>query len=1382
MTNARSIKPDAAGKDGATGGDDEPPADKLPSAGLRGLLTFSDSWDKLAFVYAAVSLCGFGVTMVSFLFFVKPFFTDVAAAESAGGTVPMETVEFMARMIMVLGGAQFFIAFFGFSAANISAGRQKRAWQKAVVRAILSQDVGWFDVSKPEELTEKFGKSILLIHRALEGPSFAVFMAIAALLTGFVGGFVENVPVALVVLATVPLLAFAVALIAYVMVMGGRVQSRAYARAGGIATEALFAMRTVASLGLERIFVDKYCANLAPARNVTISARCKLGLATGILFSAFIILQAAGFIYGGFTFADELERSSYVYTVDRLGGTLHYCAHANNTPSNVSFNEPCAAPSRPLQMNCQMAHVMSMFDARGTEVFGTNLSMLEILSQDSWETLRTHSLAQATAYAEENPSYWKCSVDGAIIIITVMFVMQGSFALGQVAQPLQQITAAIPAANTLLSIVQRVSAIDSFDTGGETLASVKGDIEVKDVVFAYPSAPDHNVCNGYTLSITAGQTVALSGASGSGKSTVIQLIERFYDPLSGSITLDGADIKTLNVKWLRSQLGLVSQEPVLFQGTVADNILYGKPDATQSEIEEAARNANAHKFITERLNDGYNTEVGQGGSKLSGGQKQRVAIARALIKQPSVLLLDEATSALDNESERIVQAALDEIMTKQKRTTVVIAHRLSTIRNADKIAVVDKGAVVEEGTYDELLAIGDGGYFFTLAKKQSDMGAQDLRAMDAAREAVGGDSAHKAEAFERPSSPKSPLERRKSRWSKEKLEGGEAATGEKGPKAGASAKDKAPVGRLFGLQKESAGFLLFGVIFACGSGGLPLFGFYTMLNLFTVFFQLAPQTIKDDTFYYGTLLFGTIGGVIFCFWADTACFGVAAARLTYKLRRVGFKAFLGQDIGFFDAEEHSAGALTAFLSDKATVIEFLTGGQLQAMLRGLACMACIVTFSAVFGAWQIMLYVLAAFPLMGVLMGLVMMAAVGDQIREQQGKEAKGKAKLADKDATQVIGECVLAIRTVASFNAEHHFVANYNKKLDRLAKLESVDAVKAGAAIAIGMSLFMVMMGGMNYYGGYLISIKAITFQEMMTPMFMMMGGMIIMISAALGVKDVPTATAAAKLFFEATDRAPKIEVFGEEGTTLRSVKGDIEVKDVVFAYPTAVDHLVCNGYTLSITAGQTVALSGASGSGKSTVIQLIERFYDPLSGSITLDGADIKTLNVKWLRSQLGLVSQEPVLFQGTVADNILYGKPDATQSEIEEAARNANAHSFITSELVDGYTTDVGIRGGKLSGGQKQRVAIARALVRQPSVLLLDEATSALDNESERIVQAALDEIMTKQKRTTVVIAHRLSTIRNADKIAVLKEGKVAEQGTHDELLANPEGLYFSLVLAS
>jgi len=285
-----------------------------------------------------------------------------------------------------------------------------------------------------------------------------------------------------------------------------------------------------------------------------------------------------------------------------------------------------------------------------------------------------------------------------------------------------------------------------------------------------------------------------------------------------------------------------------------------------------------------------------------------------------------------------------------------------------------------------------------------------------------------------------------------------------------------------------------------------------------------------------------------------------------------------------------------------------------------------------------------------------------------------------------------------------------------------------------------------------------------------------------AAALADLAAATKAARRLFNLFDREPEIDNLSEEGVKLASVRGEIEVCDVVFAYPSAPEHLVCKGYSLSVGAGATVALCGPSGSGKSTIIQLLERFYDPLSGSVQLDGADIKTLNVRWLRSQLGLVGQEPVLFQGSVSENISYGKQGgATQAEIEEAAAMANAHAFITENLAKGYATDVGLKGGKLSGGQKQRVAIARAIVKKPAVLLLDEATSALDNESERIVQAALDEIMTKQKRTTVVIAHRLSTIRTADKIAVISEGTVLEEGTHDELL-DKRGMYMNLAMAS
>jgi len=240
---------------------------------------------------------------------------------------------------------------------------------------------------------------------------------------------------------------------------------------------------------------------------------------------------------------------------------------------------------------------------------------------------------------------------------------------------------------------------------GAMLDVVRGAIAVERVVFAYPASPDAQICRGLTLAIAAGQTCALCGPSGAGKSTVIELLERFYDPQSGSILLDGADIRTLNVRWLRAQFGYVGQEPVLFSGTVGENIGYGKEGATHAEIEEAATTAHAHEFIVSSLTERYETQVGQGGGRLSGGQKQRVAIARALIKKPAVLLLDEATSALDQASEKVVQAALDEITARQRRTTVVIAHRLSTIRHSDVIAVVSAGAVVEQGTHEQLTAL-----------------------------------------------------------------------------------------------------------------------------------------------------------------------------------------------------------------------------------------------------------------------------------------------------------------------------------------------------------------------------------------------------------------------------------------------------------------------------------------------------------------------------------------------------------------------------------------------------------------------------------------------------------------------------------------------------
>jgi len=385
------------------------------------------------------------------------------------------------------------------------------------------------------------------------------------------------------------------------------------------------------------------------------------------------------------------------------------------------------------------------------------------------------------------------------------------------------------------------------------------------------------------------------------------------------------------------------------------------------------------------------------------------------------------------------------------------------------------------------------------------------------------------------------------------------------------------------------------------------------------------------------------------------------------------------------------------------------------------------------------------------------------------------------KSANNIVGDAVIGIRTVASFNLEQRFYNSFATGSAKVSSLGKKDALIAGFFKGLSMFTMLSCCGLVFYYAVWLANEGHIDMVAAIAPLFVINSAMIPMMKAG-ALADIKNATVSAVRFFALLDRVPAIDSFSEEGQKPASVTGAVEVRDVKFAYPTAPDHLVCNGYNLSIPAGKTVALCGASGSGKSTIVQLIERFYDPSEGVITLDGIDIKSLNVKWLRSQIGYVGQEPVLFQGTVAMNIGYGKLEgASQAEIEAAAKSANAHGFITENLADGYTTEVGLKGGRLSGGQKQRVAIARAIIKNPALLLLDEATSALDNESERIVQAALDAVMATGKRTTLVIAHRLSTIRNADKIAVLSEGKVVEEGTHDELLGI-NGLYTSLVMSN
>ncbi|KAF0700889.1 Aste57867_8609 [Aphanomyces stellatus] len=947
--------------------------------------------------------------------------------------------------------------------------------------------------------------------------------------------------------------------------------------------------------------------------------------------------------------------------------------------------------------------------------------------------------------------------DGGKVLIVFFGVIMGAMAIGQAGPCIEAVVTARAAAFEAFRIIDQPSKIDPLSTAGETLVDVLGDIELHQVAFAYPTRPDIQVCQGYTLRIAAGEKVALVGPSGSGKSTIVSLLERFYDPTTGVVTLDGVDLRQLNVAWLRQQIGLVGQEPCLFADSIAANIRHGKPDATLDEIHAAAKMANAYDFIV-GFPEGFDTDVGERGAQLSGGQKQRIAIARAIIKNPAVLLLDEATSALDTESERIVQASLDRLLATRQRTTIIVAHRLSTIRNADRIVVLNHGKVQEEGTHDALMVM-EGGHYKRLVE------AQRHATSDAPEDTL---------ALASESNMATP--RKSSRLTSK---GDAAELAQVATDDNTSTNDDGDqlyhvsAARIWKLSHPERWHVCFGAIGAAVTGAtFPVWGILLSKSIVLFFnFNVTADEMKHQGFLWAMYFLAL--GVAYALSAvvHNYCFSIVSEKLTARLRSLGFAAMLRQEIGWYDLQP--SGVLTTRLATETTLIQRMTSDFLRNTVSTIVTLVVAIGISFYF-SWQMTLAVLAVFPLMG------FASAIRHRSLQTSGQNGGTKTHQGDTLAGALLAESINSIRTIASFGMERAINATFIQYIVQSTLEDAAAAYRLGVIYGVSQGIMFLALAFLFWFGGWLIHHGHISFEAMFMVLMALMMSSFGIGTAIQGLGGRDKAQRAAAHLFETIDRVPTIDCTAtdDRGDRLAHVVGTIQFKNVQFAYPTRPHSLVYKNYSLTVESGTTVALVGASGSGKSTAISLLERFYDPLAGAVFLDGVDIKTLNLHWLRDHISLVGQEPVLFAGTIADNIGTGKPGSTLAEIEEAAKKANAHDFIVN-FPDGYATQVGDRGVQVSGGQKQRIAIARAILRDPAVLLLDEATSALDNESERIVQASLDALLQLKKRTTIVVAHRLSTIRNADLIAVCHEGGVVEQGTHDQLMLRPDGLYKTLV---
>ncbi|KAJ1547417.1 hypothetical protein HK405_005925 [Cladochytrium tenue] len=921
------------------------------------------------------------------------------------------------------------------------------------------------------------------------------------------------------------------------------------------------------------------------------------------------------------------------------------------------------------------------------------------------------------------------------VLNTFFALLTGAMALTSLSPNLSAMANAAAASTEIMKTIKRRSLIDASSKQGLKPESVQGVIEFRNVYFHYPQRPEVPVLRDFCLRIEPGQTIGLVGLSGSGKSTIINLLLRFYDPVSGSITLDGRDLRSLNVSWLRQQIGVVRQEPVLFDMTVRENLLLGLRDdmatlddnrdpEVESKLKAACRLANAWDFVA-GLPQGLDTSVGEVGGRMSGGQKQRIAIARAILRNPSILLLDEATSALDTTSERTVQKALDTVAIN--RTSVIVAHRLSSVMNADTILVLESGQIVESGTHENLMNI-DGGIYASLAATQAlhptaPPVSEDVLLDKRSEIEVVTDTIRVRDQDGIAATVASHSGSQRS--TKENL------------KSPQTASRKIPLRRILKLSVDEVYFYIFGCLAAVADATVfPFLGLIFSSTLVVLEESDDSARIRDITFW--CLMFVALGVASFlCQTASKTLFGIAGERLATRIRTKTFANLLRQEPAYFDEEGSSSAALSVRLAEDAKLVQELVGRTLFTMIQALTVLTCNI------------------------------LSGAGEKIQ-----------KLYEESAV-VATEGVRHILTVMSLTKEQVFHEKYKKSVQHPLAISIKGSFAGALGYGVSQSVIFFTFGICFYVGVELVRKGMMDVNAVLKVIFEVIFTAISLGQAASEAPDIARAKLAAVAVFDILDRNSSIDPASMDGHSVPFVSGKVEFKDVFFRYPARPERIILDGLTFLANPGKTIAFVGKSGCGKSTIVGLIQRMYDTQKGLVAVDDVSTKSWNVASLRRHISVVGQEPVLFNVSIADNIAYGAKigQSSMDEIVAAARLANIHDFVAS-LPQGYESVVGVKGSQLSGGQRQRVAIARALIGNPEVLLLDEATSALDSESEKLVQQAIDNA--SAGRTTFVIAHRLATVRGADWIYVLDGGSIVESGTYADLLQQG-GEFASLVAA-